>query len=219
MEPDGRLVPHGAAALIFVREDRPLARQRFTIAHELAHWCLRNDALRTPLARRVAASFTSEEVMCNVVAGSLLMPQPWLAHLWDTASWMRDPSLSALSYVATEAEVSLEAAAIRLRSAYRWPVTLLHWTRDGHRWFFESEAGLPPGQLEYVVPSRHAATQLTQAGLRSARAQTWLLPMRIGPYEDTYEVELMVRREDAVALVDLAKAGVINDAQAIAVAC
>lgn len=82
----------------------PHERQRFTLAHEIGHWCLhRRD--------REAFAHTSPsrgryEREANQFAAELLMP---LQELRRTASQMAFTSLAAYF------EVSLEAMAIRLR--------------------------------------------------------------------------------------------------------
>lgn len=106
--PDGRLV-------VEVHRGHPLARQRFTVAHELAHTAF--PGFVTERRYRVdedlgAAAFarnrSEEERLCDWGAAELLMPEDLI---W---SYRADQGLRAVEKLARDAKVSLEAAGVRL---------------------------------------------------------------------------------------------------------
>lgn len=108
VDPDGRLV-------IEVDRDHSLARQRFTVAHELAHTAFpgfttdRRYRIDEDLAGAAFARNRSEEErLCDWGAGALLMPSEL------TWSYRADQGLRAVEKLARDAKVSLEAAANRL---------------------------------------------------------------------------------------------------------
>jgi Zn-dependent peptidase ImmA (M78 family) len=86
----GVLVRHGDAAVIGVHFAHPITRQRFTLAHELAHFLLHPgptyvDRVYQPrgmsLQFRDTVSGTGtvkEEMEANQFAAALLMPAPWV---------------------------------------------------------------------------------------------------------------------------------------------
>lgn len=106
--PDGRLV-------IEVHSGHPLARQRFTVAHELAHTAFpgfvadRRYRVDEDLAGAAFARNRSEEErLCDWGAAELLMPDDL------TWSYRADQGLRAVEKLARDAKVSLEAAGVRL---------------------------------------------------------------------------------------------------------
>jgi hypothetical protein len=90
-------------------------RARFTIAHEIAH-TFGYDLRRSPPADRfdlkVPASVHSLELMCNRIAGTLLLPQWWLTRRLGSGDGLEPRRLSAL---ASKALVSRETLTRQLR--------------------------------------------------------------------------------------------------------
>lgn len=118
--------------IIEVNGRHALARQRFTVAHELAHTAFpgfaadRRYRVDSDLAGAVFARNRSEEErLCDWGAGMLLMPDDLI---W---SYRADQGLRAVEKLARDAKVSLEAAASRLIEASRKPAVLLVLEADG----------------------------------------------------------------------------------------
>jgi len=113
---DGRVYMNDAGAVIVeVDERQALARQRFTVAHELAHTAL--PGFRTERRQRIdddlehalfAPARAEEEQLCDWGASILLMPDEL------TWSYRADQGLRAVERLARDAHVSLEAAGLRL---------------------------------------------------------------------------------------------------------
>lgn len=118
--------------IIEVNSRHALARQRFTVAHELAHTAFpgftadRRYRVDGDLAGAVFARNRSEEErLCDWGAGMLLMPDDLI---W---SYRADQGLRAVEKLARDAKVSLEAAANRLIEASRKPAVFLVLEGDG----------------------------------------------------------------------------------------
>ena len=85
-----RIVLNAAEAL---HEDKPIRRQRFTIAHELGHWvchCLEGKAPHPQPAFCRAADIAHDvdralEREANVFAAELLMPEEWVRSEWSAS--------------------------------------------------------------------------------------------------------------------------------------
>jgi Zn-dependent peptidase ImmA (M78 family) len=130
---DGRVyVDSAGRPVIEVDRRHSLARQRFTVAHELAHTAFpgftdeRRYRVDDDLASAVFARNRSEEErLCDWGAGVLLMPDDLI---W---SYRADQGLRAVEKLARDAKVSLEAAASRLIEASRKPAAFLVLERDG----------------------------------------------------------------------------------------
>ena len=73
---EGRVVHTPAGPVIEYNSRRPLARQRFTKAHELAHLWIAREEL-SPLTVATRAAFRVEEEMCDTVGAALLLPRRW----------------------------------------------------------------------------------------------------------------------------------------------
>jgi hypothetical protein len=123
---EGRVYAERDGVVIEVDPRQSLARQRFTIAHELVHTAF--PGFRRERRYRVdedldLALFSrnrgEEELLCDWGAGVLLMPEQLI---W---SHRADQGLRAIEALARAAKVSLEAAASRLVERSRRPVAFL----------------------------------------------------------------------------------------------
>lgn len=96
---------------IFYKASDSLNRQRFTIAHEIAHCCLDTDALKTKYIelRSSQTENTLKEYNANVFAGKLLIPKISLDKIHS--KFLLAPPLSVISKIF---EVSTTVMAARL---------------------------------------------------------------------------------------------------------
>ncbi len=112
--PDGELVIKLNAQSSFVR-------QRFTLAHEVAHLLLRTE----PAFRGNRKSDVYLERACDVIAAELLMPSA------EGANFVRDlgePSPEKLSTIASRYSVSMQTAAIRVHNDFKlWKCCVGMW--------------------------------------------------------------------------------------------
>ncbi len=123
---EGRVYAERGGVVIEVDKRQSLARQRFTIAHELVHTAFpgfareRRYRIDEDLALALfARSRSEEEHLCDWGAGMLLMPEPLI---W---SYRADQGLKAVEALSRAAKVSLEAAAARLVDRSDRPVAFL----------------------------------------------------------------------------------------------
>jgi Zn-dependent peptidase ImmA (M78 family) len=121
----GLLISKGKSTVIAVQENDPPNRQRFTIAHEIAHFHLRHQFepgehvhvdrghLITPRNSRSSTGVDSKEIEANQFAACLLMPSK-LVH--DRIKALRVKSLcdDHVEKLAGEFKVSEQAMTIRL---------------------------------------------------------------------------------------------------------
>lgn len=123
----GLLVTQGDTATICVHESHPAVRQRFTIAHEIAHFYLKHQfepgeqvhvdegwkiSARGPLA---ALGLDRQEIEANQFAASLLMPETLIR---ERLKQIGRPSDVAVSELARQFKVSEQAMAIRLTTLH-----------------------------------------------------------------------------------------------------
>jgi hypothetical protein len=201
LEIDGGLrVEDETRARIVVNSERPLTRQSFSIAHELAHWLLRNPQWRTDLTAQVQAAFSSEERLCDALGASLLMPRPWV----NAQITGRPRDMNTLRDIANRAGVSLSATLLRLAHVAGWREVLLHWSKIGSEWVLDDIAGLPARQEGLITST--AATRLGLASLACSAGKLLLgqkLPLLIGADEREFAMDVMVHSEGATALLRL----------------
>lgn len=96
-------------------------RQRFTLAHELAHLIIAPDIARG--ARRCLHS-NALEVACDAIAAELLMPAEEMRTL---GSEFGNPSVENVRAIARRFGISLQAAAVRVREIYGWKHSIGLW--------------------------------------------------------------------------------------------
>lgn len=121
----GLLVSKGVSTVIAVQETDHPNRQRFTIAHEIGHYCLRHQFepgehvhvdrghLITPRNSRSSTGVDPKEIEANQFAACLLMPTKLLSRRIKEfkVESLRDYHVAKL---ADEFEVSEQAMTIRL---------------------------------------------------------------------------------------------------------
>jgi|GEM_PF-1102113 len=145
MRLEGRLVPFDRGFLIEIRKDRSQQRKNFTCAHELAHTFFYEalpELKRSRLAAGQAQTDPEEELLCNIAAAELLMPQRVFYRV------VRDfvPSASSLIEIANLFDVSLAATALRVVSLSVWDCSFILWARNSGqiipRWLAGRTSGL-----------------------------------------------------------------------------
>ena len=125
--PDAELSPDGAGGVTMrVNPDRPETRQRFSIAHEIAHtsfpeyttkeWC------RTDARYRDRTNPDEHlEMLCDIGAAELLFPQPWFGHDGANVSGAADLVALAATYRA-----SREATVRRFAETSSAPIAAVY---------------------------------------------------------------------------------------------
>jgi Zn-dependent peptidase ImmA (M78 family) len=129
---DGRLVSENGRYVIEVNKDHQIERQRFTIAHEIAHLVIAGPGFLgcSTISSRsgpLSATDSVEEQLCNYAAAELLIPSEWVR------SFLQDvePRFPAIAQMARTCAVSLEVAARQLTEAGPWRCRMLWWRREG----------------------------------------------------------------------------------------
>jgi Zn-dependent peptidase ImmA (M78 family) len=117
----GVLVREGGRAVIGVNWDHHSNRQRFTIAHEIAHFQLHDGTTYVDSGYRLhfrdleAGSGTKrEEIEANRFAAALLMPAQWVLEDFRKRPFDLAAEGEDLEEMARRFEVSTQAMAIRL---------------------------------------------------------------------------------------------------------
>lgn len=105
----GRFETVNGIPSLFVNTQESLERQRFTLAHELGHYCLAHgNAFRD--TRESMYSYDPKEHAANVFAADILMPEKHVKHL------IFNRGIANISQLADMFLVSYTAMKIRLES-------------------------------------------------------------------------------------------------------
>lgn len=148
----GWCVRNRQRALIVINSNHPDVRQRFSLAHELAHLILDAPphALQTPTA--ACEVFAEEEREVNALAGDLLLPLSHVRRLCPS------PPLDArcVERIAERARVSLVAAGCRVAHLARdlnlENAAVIGFDGGTLRWTFSRSLALPDGLAERLLP-------------------------------------------------------------------
>jgi hypothetical protein len=145
MKVEGRLLPCNDGFIIELRKDRPHERKNFTCAHEIAHTFF-YETVPTVKYRALTSTVPQhdpeEEILCNVAAAEMLMPQPVFSKI--AADFRESPqSLVGLSRLF---ETSITATVIRLQRLRIWKGTYILWRKKEDRlianWMAQHRRGL-----------------------------------------------------------------------------
>jgi len=141
MVEDGRLRWFDGAPSIALNSDRPEVRQRFTLAHELAHILLAKNAIGVSFRTAVTQHSEQSERMCDAIAASILMPNSIVTEQIASADGLID--LRLLRAIASRCRVSMSAAASRVSEVIDETCWLIRWNRSEGKWTCVFRAGLP----------------------------------------------------------------------------
>jgi hypothetical protein len=136
---EGGVFQEDTRLIIKLNARSPATRQRFTLAHELAHLMMAPE--KTAYARRSFAQ-TDLESICDMVAAELLMPYN---EIRGRASG--NASLDSLLTITRNFQVSIQAAAIRISNLKLWKHSFGFWKWDEgaqELWFVGKRMWLTP---------------------------------------------------------------------------
>lgn len=136
-----RLVVLGERGIISVKQDtRSTGRQRFSLAHELAHWmCDRKSGGRLCAADDISPRNTEamgREAEANIYASQLVLPDYLAAPRAKTLAF----TLDGAQELAKPFRSSLTAAALKLLRHSEQATALVCHYADGSYWFRKSKA-------------------------------------------------------------------------------
>ncbi|MDR3489808.1 MAG: ImmA/IrrE family metallo-endopeptidase [Bradyrhizobium sp.] len=130
---EAQIVGCNECAIITVNRHSAPRRKRFSIAHELGHWCYHRGERLTCRAEEIRPRDpTSPERVADNYAADLLMP----LYLFEPAA-RAEPKFTfkAVLDLAEKFETSVTATAIRLVEAGRFPALLVCHGSRGKKWF------------------------------------------------------------------------------------
>lgn len=125
---DGYLLDLGErGGEIIVRKDASEHRKRYTIAHELGHWALRNTAKSAVQCDGIGSRSAAIEKWCDTFAANLLMPTVWLRRHLTSARLAGLPE----TLVQGPSTYRVSEQAFRLRISQMTRVSLYEIRTDG----------------------------------------------------------------------------------------
>jgi hypothetical protein len=135
---EARIVGRGDRAIITVDARKPPTRQRFSIAHELGHWCHHRGACLICRSEDIGnrrRTATDPERVADDYASDLLIPRYLLDPLLREIS---RPTLKVVRDLAETFKASLTATAIKIAENDRFPMIIVCHGQDKRRWFRRS---------------------------------------------------------------------------------
>lgn len=188
---EGRLVAtSNDGGVIRVQSDRNIGRYRFTIAHELGHFCLHQQEFidRTLLKSHLGVwNSASEEAEANHFAAELLMPEP----LFRPRCRGVRPSITHLDTLADEFRTSLLATAFQYWEYTAEPLALVlsdGWQMKSFRPFKDGWPRIRFGEIhEHSAAGEKLAGKAEDSGrMVHTPAYAWL-----EGFEDKLEKDIM----------------------------
>lgn len=127
-EISGNVITISGIPVVSIAANDGRQRQRFTMAHEIAHLCFGRSDVAFPVERTRGPSSAGrlerrEEALCNRIAAELLMPRREVARFLSPSS----PSFGVLQGFASHFDVSVMAGLVRIRELRYWSVAEARW--------------------------------------------------------------------------------------------
>jgi len=146
----GCLIREGEGFVAYINNADSPTRQRFTIAHEVAHFLIDGQHRLGMYLRALEGKLSGQllETRCNQLAAEILMPTMGVASLIQR----NVPSIEKIGELAETYNVSLESAALRLADLTEWPCKIAKWTAFGGGF----ERSWMKGPLSVTVPNKIA---------------------------------------------------------------
>jgi hypothetical protein len=202
---DAQINKQGNSYDILLNSAAPRLRQRFSLAHEIAHTFFIEDDPEPRTRQRCATPsernrFRKEEKLCDFGAGELLMPAaPFLAD-----ALLVGPSCIAAQWLAKRWDVSLKACVARIVELNAWPAACV-WLCSGEQGIqITHTVGLPASAAFRSEPySRRGLV-----GRAIASGENWhgRMTLSIGGPGQSYYCDILPRsRGDSMLLVILAE--------------
>jgi hypothetical protein len=202
---DGRLEQRDGHVRVLLSSRANPHRQRYTLAHEIAHLLLA-DPRREVIARRMKADDEVER-FCDNFAAALLLPRALIL-----ADYRQGPhTLATVRHLAARTDTSLAAAAVRLNEVGGWPHALLHWKRGDRGWRYRWGAGVPTALHRRLRSALETSGLLDELRDRGSRDQTADIPMRVGRSGISVPGDISIRGHSAIALVTFPAVGPGSD--------
>jgi Zn-dependent peptidase ImmA (M78 family) len=153
-----------AAPVIYINGMASRTRQRFILAHELAHVMLRNrDVIALITQQGQLELLDNEEKLANRIAAVLLIPDSWIEAMKDA-----DLGLADLESLARQAGIPVKKLITRLATA-DIDMALLHWQRGKSAWHLIDRPGAPEFLHGYVELSEHGRLAIERLGRRESQ--------------------------------------------------
>ncbi|MBI5450141.1 MAG: ImmA/IrrE family metallo-endopeptidase [Gammaproteobacteria bacterium] len=137
---DARIVGDGSRAIITINASTPKPRQRFSIGHEVAHWCCDRGrggflcSKEDTSPQNCAAK--SIEANANAFASMILLPD----YLFKPRTAKQPITLDTASKLAQGFQASLTATAIKLVRASTSPAIVICHSQTKCEWFITNSA-------------------------------------------------------------------------------
>ena len=134
---EARIIGTSEKAIISINPEENGRRQRFSIGHELGHWCHHRGRFSICLKEDIGNNSTQKisndpERVADRYAADLLLP---LYIFKSIANQYNKPTFDTIISVSNLFKVSLTATAIRYAIYGSFPCVLVCHNRDGRRWF------------------------------------------------------------------------------------
>lgn len=195
---DGRLETDATRTEILVSTSANGYRQRFTIAHEVAHLLLTRPG-QAAVERRLSTDDDVER-FCDQFAAALLLPREWVASRFGHAP----RTLATVRQLSAISETSLAASVVRLQQTANWSSMLMQWRRDAGAWRFRWGAGVPSalyGRIRATDATRRMFDEIGRTPNQDVRVN---LPLQVRGEHGYWRAIVSCRGGSALALVEYA---------------
>ncbi len=186
IESEAMLLPSkDGYSIVLKKAERPsrLARQRFSLAHELGHLLLqKSEQNRAALKYRGHGYSDDEERICDQIAAEILMPR--MAFYED--GWMEGWSLRSLRSLAVKYDTSVPATAMRMIDLMPEEALMGVWKVSGNDGESAKLQWAHAGKTAYRVPSGSVSSKrlaLVTKAWNSGRVESSAAPVQDSRFE------------------------------------
>jgi len=173
-EVSGSLIRGKRRNFILLNSSQSRERQRFTLAHELAHLYFGDNHEEGSVQwRRPLSTRDNRERRCDAFASELLMPWHLIHSRLDES-----PNIATVVELARDFQVSIESAALRLGSLSTEPIQIIAWQKEKGNLIQKWSVG-----IAHILPKEQG---LDLSNKFSSAVQATLVPSAIRGSEKIY---------------------------------
>lgn len=203
---EARIIGTGNKAIISINSVGNERRKRFSIGHELGHWCHHRGksfiCRKEDIGNNAKEDWSHPERVADRYAADLLLPSYIFKPI---VNQFQQPNFKTITTLAETFKVSNTAAAIRFVTTGPFPCVLVCHDQSGRKWFRRHpdvpDNFFPNGQLDHESAAFEVVFGNKERTHRSIIGADAWFNLPYADYYDMYEETIRISNKQALTLL------------------